>query len=107
MSEDIEDHCKAWEGRFLRPGYVFDVLKFETALGLIQGASQASQLGAAAAATRLPAADGGGGNSSEGASQASQPGAAAAATGPSAADCGGGTASGGGGTGAQVIVLTR
>ena len=107
MPEDIENHCKAWKGRSLRTGHVFDVLKFETALGLIQGASQASQPGAAAAATRPPAANGGGGNSSKGASQAPQPGAAAAATGPPAADCGGGTASGGGGTDAQVIELTR
>ena len=103
-TEGIEDHCKAWTGKFLRTGYVLDIQKFETALGLSQCASQAFHPGAAAAATGPPAADGGGGNS--GASQAFQPGAAAAATGPPAADCGGGTASGGGCTDAQVIELT-
>ena len=103
-TEDIEDHYKAWTGKSLHTGYVLDIQKFETALGLSQGASQAFHPGAAAAATGPPAADGGGGNS--GASQAFQPGAAAAATGPPAADCGGGTASGGGCTDAQVIELT-
>jgi len=89
-NEGIEDHYKAWTGKFLHTGYVLDIQKFETALGLSQGASQAFHPGAAAAATGPPAADGGG------ASQASQPGAAAAATGPPAA-----------GSDAQVLELTR
>ena len=76
--EDIGDHFNAWKGRCFRTGCVGNVPKFETALGLFQGASLASQPGAAAAATGHPAADGGGG-----------------------------TASGGGGTDAQVIDLTR
>ena len=87
---DIEKHFKAWEGRFLRTSSVGDaavVKSFETAFGLNQSASQASQPGPAAAAAGPPAANGGGGGGTD-------------AAGPSAAD---GRGRGGAGTGAQVI----
>ena len=91
---DIEKHFEVWEGRFLHTSSVGDAAKFktfETALGLIQAASQASQLGPAAAAAGPPAADGGGGGSTD-------------AAGPPAAD---GCGRGGAGTDAQVIELAR
>ena len=78
---DIDKQFKVWKGKVLRTGPVRSAatLKtFNTALRLIQGASQASQ-----------------------------PGAAAAAAGPPAADGDGGTASVGGGTDAGAIELTR
>ena len=85
---------KVWEGRFLRTGSAGDaaeVKTFETALGLNQAASLASQPGPAAAADKPPAADGGGGGGTD-------------AAGPPAAD---GCGRGGAGTDAQVIKLTR
>ena len=112
---DIEKHCKAWEGRFLRTGSVGGFAKVktsETALGLNEAAGQASQPGAAAAAAGPPTADGGGGT----ASQPCQPGAAAAAAGHLAADGGGGTGAvgplaadgcGGGGIDAKAIELAH
>ena len=87
---DIEKHFEVWEGKVLRSGSVRGAAKvktFETALGLNQAASQASQPGPAAATAGPPAADGGGGTD---------------AAGPPAADGGGG-----GGTDTQVIELVR
>ena len=60
---DIEKHFEVSEGRLLRTGSFGDAAKaktFETALGLNQAASQASQSGPAAAAAGNPAVDGGG-----------------------------------------------
>ena len=87
---DIERHFEVWEGKVLRTGSVRGdekVKTFETAFGLNQAASQASQPGPAAAAAGPPTADGGGGID---------------AAGPPAADGGGG-----GATDALVIELTR
>ena len=92
---DIEKHIQIWEGRFLPTGPVRvskQVERFEAALRLRQGASKASQPGAAAAAAGPPAADGGGGTG---------------AAGSPAADGGSGTASGGGAPEPRDIELTR
>ena len=61
---DIEKHVKVWEGKVLRTGSVRGAEKaitFETAFGLNQATSQASQRGPAAAAAGPPADGGGGG----------------------------------------------
>ena len=65
---DIEKHFKVCECRFLRTGSVGGAAKvktFETALGLNQAASQASQLGPATDAAGPPTADGGGGGGTD------------------------------------------
>ena len=65
---NFEKPFEVWEGRFLPTGSVGDAAKikpFETALGLNQAASQASQPGPAAAAAGTPAADGGGGDGTD------------------------------------------
>ena len=61
---DIERHCEVWESKVLRTGSLRGSAKLktlETALGLNQAVSQASQPRPAAAAAGPPTADGGGG----------------------------------------------
>ena len=64
-----DKHSEVWKGKVILKGSVrgaANLNPFNTALGLNQGASQASQPGSAAAAAGPPAVDGGGGTASEG-----------------------------------------
>ena len=99
---NIDKHVHGWTGKARRTGSVRDDDKrFDALLRLKQGASKASQPGAAAAADGLPAADGGGGTDAAG-SPAADGGGGTGAAGSPAADGVGGTASAGGVTDADI-----